>query len=224
MSDCDRCAELQQNAERLDREKLDLLLSTGKEIEELQQQVEQLTTTLAITSLAVPLEDELSDRIDEMHKYLAMEQGFTLAGIARLLTDCQRRMADDWNTVGRERMARTKAEATVERLTRERNEALKVLAPNMPESGLVDACKQVKQVAISEADNAEQAESALHALQVGGQQIVEQWESREQALRDRRLLDITTSEEYHRLTQRLDELRDCRTALASLLRVLEKED
>jgi len=31
-------------------------------------------------------------------------------------------------------------------------EAITVLAPNMPESGLVDACRQVKQVAISEAD------------------------------------------------------------------------
>ena len=50
-------------------------------------------------------------------------------------------------------------------LQQERDEAMQVLAPNMPESGLVDACRQVKQVAISEADNAEHAEAALSALQ-----------------------------------------------------------
>lgn len=39
--------------------------------------------------------------------------------------------------------------------------ALEVLAPNVPESGLVDACRQVKQVAISEADNSARLEQAL---------------------------------------------------------------
>ncbi len=34
----------------------------------------------------------------------------------------------------------------------------------MPESGLVDACKQVKQVAISEADNSEKAEQEILTL------------------------------------------------------------
>lgn len=34
-------------------------------------------------------------------------------------------------------------------------EAMKVLQPNMPESGLVDACRQVKQAAITHADNSE---------------------------------------------------------------------
>lgn len=48
-----------------------------------------------------------------------------------------------------------------ERVEQERDEAMRVLAPNMPESGLVDACKQVKQVAISEVDNSEKAEAAL---------------------------------------------------------------
>ncbi len=55
---------------------------------------------ISILKLAVPLEEELSNRIDEMLKYLAMEQGFTLAGIARLLSDVQRRMAADWIEVG----------------------------------------------------------------------------------------------------------------------------
>lgn len=45
------------------------------------------------------------------------------------------------------------AEAQVATLTQERGEAMKVLAPNMPESGLIDACRQVKQVAVSEAGN-----------------------------------------------------------------------
>lgn len=43
--------------------------------------------------------------------------------------------------------------------------AMTVLKPNMPESGLVDACKQVKQVAISEADNSEKFEAALAEAQ-----------------------------------------------------------
>ncbi len=51
------------------------------------------------------------------------------------------------------------------RLTEERAEALKVLSPSMPESGLVDACRQVKQVAISEADNSEKLELALQQAQ-----------------------------------------------------------
>lgn len=44
-------------------------------------------------------------------------------------------------------------EAQIATLTQERGEAMKVLAPNMPESGLIDACRQVKQVAVSEAGN-----------------------------------------------------------------------
>lgn len=56
------------------------------------------------------------------------------------------------------------AEAALTTLRAEVAEALKVLDPNVPESGLVDACKQVKQVAISEADNSEVAEAQLAAL------------------------------------------------------------
>lgn len=63
-------------------------------------------------------------------------------------------------------------EAELSRVQQERDEALAVLAPNMPGSGLVDACRQVKQVAISEAGNssdwmtrAEKAEAERDALQ-----------------------------------------------------------
>jgi len=42
---------------------------------------------------------------------------------------------------------------------------MRVLDVNMPESGLVDACKQVKQVAISEADNSEKLEAQRDHLQ-----------------------------------------------------------
>lgn len=52
-------------------------------------------------------------------------------------------------------------------------EALRILAPSMPSSGLIDACKQVKQVAISEADNSEVAEAALTRLRAG----IEGWSS-----------------------------------------------
>lgn len=78
-----------------------------------------------------------------------------------------------------------------EQAERERNEAMSVLAPNMPESGLVDACKQVKQAAISEADNATVAEARLTALQaaleglpgVTREWINAQWADRLTALR-----------------------------------------
>lgn len=76
------------------------------QLREARAQIETLTKDLAIVKLAVPLEEELSDRIDEACKHLAMEDGFTLAGIARLLIDCQRRMASDWEEIGRERRER----------------------------------------------------------------------------------------------------------------------
>jgi hypothetical protein len=75
----------------------------GKEIprpEDLREQIEQLQREKRIIELSVPLEDELSQRIDEMLKYLSMEDGFTLTGIARLLIECQRRMASDWVEIG----------------------------------------------------------------------------------------------------------------------------
>lgn len=42
--------------------------------------------------------------------------------------------------------------------------AMVILAPNIQSSGLVDACKQVKQVAISEADNSEKFEAKLQEI------------------------------------------------------------
>lgn len=56
---------------------------------------------IVIISLSTPLEDELSAKIDVALKYLAMEQGYTLGGLARLLVDCQKRMAVDWEEIGR---------------------------------------------------------------------------------------------------------------------------
>ncbi len=74
---------------------------------------------IGILKLSVPLEEELSDKVSEMLKYLAMEQGFTLSGIARLFMECQRRMAADWSEVGNERRQRIKAESQVAALTAE---------------------------------------------------------------------------------------------------------
>jgi hypothetical protein len=62
--------------------------------------IASLERTIRIMELALPLEEELSDRISEMLKYLAMGDGFTVAGVARLLVDCQKRMAADWLAIG----------------------------------------------------------------------------------------------------------------------------
>lgn len=61
-------------------------------------------------------------------------------------------------------------------------QAMKVLQPNMPESGLVDACRQIKQVAISEADNSSKMEARLHALEQQG--ISQEWQTIETAPKD----------------------------------------
>jgi hypothetical protein len=77
--------------------------------------VAELERELAIVKLSIPLEEELNARIDEMCKYLAMQDGFTLNGIARLFIECQKRMAADWSEIGRlrreVRAARARAEA-----------------------------------------------------------------------------------------------------------------
>lgn len=65
-----------------------------------QETLERLTKENHILKLAIPLEDELAGRIDEMLKYLAMQDGFTLNGIARLFVEVQRRMASDWVEIG----------------------------------------------------------------------------------------------------------------------------
>ena len=57
-------------------------------------------------------------------------------------------------------------------LDRER-EAMTVLAPNMPESGLVDACRQIKQVAMSEADNSNVLEQRVLVLAAELQRLKE---------------------------------------------------
>jgi hypothetical protein len=65
---------------------------------------EHRATVLDCVAIA-PVEEELSNRVDEMQKCLAMQQGFTLQGVAQLLNDMQRRIADDWIEIGRLRRA-----------------------------------------------------------------------------------------------------------------------
>jgi hypothetical protein len=93
-----------------------LLNETEQRAEQAEEECARLKAEKRILELAVPLEEDLSNSIDEMLKYLAMEQGFTLNGIARLLVDTQRRMAADWDEVGRERRERNKAESAVQAL------------------------------------------------------------------------------------------------------------
>jgi hypothetical protein len=54
--------------------------------------------------------------------------------------------------------------AFVESAEREREEAIQVLAPAMPASGLVDACRQRQQAYVTERDNASEAERQLAAV------------------------------------------------------------
>ena len=54
-----------------------------------------------------------------------------------------------------------KRDAENERLKAEIQAAMKVLAPNVPESGIEDAARQVKQVAITAMDNSEQFKRRL---------------------------------------------------------------
>ena len=66
--------------------------------------IDDLQAQVQLLSLETDLEEDLSARIAEMHKYIAMNQGSTMNGIARLLSDCQKRMAADWVEVGRHRI------------------------------------------------------------------------------------------------------------------------
>jgi hypothetical protein len=75
-----------------------------------------------------------------------------------------------------QRQALAKALRERDTLKDERAEAMKVLAPNVPESGLVDACRQVKQVAISEAGNSTDLESRLSSLLRDLRAMGEQWQ------------------------------------------------
>lgn len=72
--------------------------------------IAELEKQLRILDLSTPMEEDLSNRIDETLKYLAVQQGFTLTEIARILIDCQKRMAADWSMVGSERSQRMRAE------------------------------------------------------------------------------------------------------------------
>lgn len=55
--------------------------------------------------------------------------------------------------------------ATVKQLRAERDATMKVLEPSMPESGLEDAARQLKQAYISERDNAEVADARLKEVE-----------------------------------------------------------
>lgn len=91
------------------------------------EQIAEKDKEIAILKLAVPLEEELSAKIDEMHKYLSMGQGFTLNGIGQLLDRCQRRMAADWVEIGSERRQRQQAESS---LVQARQEIVNTKAEN----------------------------------------------------------------------------------------------
>lgn len=81
----------------------------------LREERDQAKKQAAILDLAIPIEDELQDRIDTMLKYLAMQQGFTLAGIAQLLTGISQRLSSDWLRLGHvTRLERELAEARAE--------------------------------------------------------------------------------------------------------------
>lgn len=63
----------------------------------------------------------------------------------------------------------------IKQLEREMNMALDVLKPTMPESGLVDACRQRMQAYISEQDNVEELQNAL--LLIGDKAVVD-WDDK----------------------------------------------
>lgn len=72
--------------------------------------------------------------------------------------------------------------ATVRALRAEREAAMKVLEPSMRESGLEDACRQLKQAYISEADNSDTFEKEtitlreqLAAVQEELRRLKEKW-------------------------------------------------
>jgi len=56
-------------------------------------------------------------------------------------------------------------------------EAMGVLSPNMPENGLVDACRQVKQVAITQSENCETLEQRLAERQATIDSMQKQWDA-----------------------------------------------
>src|SRR5690349_15481454 len=101
-----------QKIQRLETENASLRAS----LQRMQEERDETRKQLAISTLSIPLEEDLSDRIDDLLKHLAMQDGYTLNGIARLLVDCQRRMAADWLEVGGLRRNANRAEASLRTL------------------------------------------------------------------------------------------------------------
>lgn len=108
----------------------------GNALETQQARVQELERECRIRDLAVPLEEDLSARIDEALKYLAMEQGFTLAGLARLFVEVQKRMAADWLEVGGLRRKINELEREVARLKQEARDDQ--TRENFPHRGLYE--------------------------------------------------------------------------------------
>lgn len=107
------------------------------EIDSLQNALTEAQREIQIRDLATPIEEDLSSRIDEMLKYLAMEDGFTLIGIARLLVEVQKRMAADWLEIGelrRKAKQAEHAEATQARLLADIEQAIE----SIPSEGIYD--------------------------------------------------------------------------------------
>ncbi len=101
------------------------------DLQHLRAERDEARKEAAILKLAVPLEEELSGRIDEMCRHLATEQGFTLVSIARLFNQCRERLATDWLEVSAARRAVKQAEAD---LTAARQE-IERLQAQVPRSG-----------------------------------------------------------------------------------------
>lgn len=85
------------------------------------------------------------------------------AGAARTVLDYLNQQAQEIATL----------RADLSRVQGEIARAMQVLAPNVPESGLEDACRQVKQVAISEADNSATLERALARVQASLDAVID---------------------------------------------------
>jgi len=123
-----------------------LLNRAGREqfdrAEALQAQLTEAERELAIMKLSIPIEDELSERVSDVLKYLAMQQGFTLNGLARLFVDCQHRMAADWSEIGQLRRE-GKQLVEAERVQQALRERLKALARDIGNVGAVAERRQI---------------------------------------------------------------------------------
>lgn len=83
------------------RERCDELASLRAQLADRDKAIAVLAKENRILTLSFQLEEDLANRIDEACKYIAMGQGYTPDGLARLLVDCQKRMAADWIEIGR---------------------------------------------------------------------------------------------------------------------------